>query len=146
MAAALGISASDLFPGYQSNVPDWLALADFTVLPSFYEGLPLAAIESLAAGRAVVGTAVDGTAEVVLDGKTGLTVPAGQPAPLAAAICRLLAAPGLAQNLGGAGRRFVEERYSEQRQVAETESLYLRCYRKSSRIAAGWSEPASAAN
>lgn len=146
MAAALGISASVLFPGYQSNVPDWLALADFTVLPSFYEGLPLAAIESLAAGRAVVGTAVDGTAEVVLDGKTGLTVPAGQPAPLAAAICRLLAAPGLAQNLGGAGRRFVEERYSEQRQVAETESLYLRCYRKSSRIAAGWSEPASAAN
>jgi len=145
-AAALGISASVLFPGYQSNVPDWLALAGFTVLPSFYEGLPLAAIESLAAGRAVVGTAVDGTAEVVLDSETGLTVPAGQPVPLASAICRLLAAPGLAQNLGRAGRRFVEEHYSEQRQVAETESLYLRCYRKSSRMAAGWSEPASAAS
>ena len=145
-AAALGISTSVLFPGYQSNVPDWLALADFTVLPSCYEGLPLAAIESLAAGRAVVGTVVGGTTEVVLDGKTGLTVPAGQPAPLAAAICRLLASPGWARNLGRLGRRFVEEHYSAQRQVAETESFYLRCYRRSSRMAAGSSAAASAAN
>ena len=52
-AAALGIAGSVSFVGQQPNVPDWLALADFTVLPSFYEGLPLAAIESLAAGRPV---------------------------------------------------------------------------------------------
>ncbi len=145
-AAALGISASVLFPGYQSNVPDWLALAAFSVLPSFYEGLPLAAIESLAAGRAVVGTAVDGTAEVVFDEKTGLAVPAGQPAPLAAAICRLLASPGLARNLGRAGRRFVGQHYNEQHQVAETESLYLRCCRGGARVAARSPASARAAN
>jgi len=124
-AAALKIADSVLFVGYQSNVPDWLALSDFTVLASFYEGLPLAAIESLAAGRAVIGTSVDGTTEVVLDGKTGLLVPPGEPNPLSAAICRLLGSPELARNLGRAGRRFVETHFSHQRQVQETEALYL---------------------
>jgi len=143
-AAELGIGASVLFPGYQSNVPDWLALADFTVLPSFYEGLPLAAVESLAAGRAVVATAVDGTAEVVFDEKNGLTVPAGQAAPLAAAIGRLLAEPGLARKLGRAGRHFVEQHYNEQHQVAETERLYLRCYRGGAGLAAQSSAPVAA--
>lgn len=122
--AALGTTASVLFVGYQSNVPDWLALADFTVLPSFYEGLPLAAIESLAGGRAVVATAVDGTTEVVVDGETGLLVPPGEPAPLSAAICRLLGSPKLKRSLGRAGRQLVEEHFSEWRQVAETEALY----------------------
>ena len=49
--------------GSQSNVADWLALADITVLPSLYEGLPLVAIESLAAQRCMVATAVDGGEE-----------------------------------------------------------------------------------
>ena len=129
-AAALGIAGSVSFVGYQSNVPDWLALADFTVLPSFYEGLPLAAIESLAAARAVIATSVDGTPEVVLDGKTGLLVPPGEPAPLGAAICRLLGSPELARSLGSAGRRLVEERFSERRQVHETEALYESALRR----------------
>jgi starch synthase (maltosyl-transferring) len=127
-AAALGIAHCVRFAGYQSNVPEWLALAEFTVLPSFFEGLPLAAIESLAAARAVVATAVDGSTEAVLHNETGLTVPPGEPAPLAAAICQLLAAPHLARKLGQAGRRFAEERFSQQRQVAETEALYIRAW------------------
>ena len=129
-AATLGIASSVRFAGYQSNAADWLALANFTVLPSFYEGLPLVAVESLATGRAVVATAVDGSAEVVLDGETGLTVPPGEPAPLAEAICRLLASPELARRLGQRGRRFVEESFSQQRQVAETEALYLDTWRE----------------
>ncbi len=130
-AAALGIARLVSFVGQQPNVPDWLALADFTVLPSFYEGLPLAAIESLAAGRPVVATAVDGTSEVVLDGKTGLTVPAGDPAALAAAISRMLAAPELVRTLGRAGRRFALEHFSGQRQVQQTEALYLDAWHRS---------------
>lgn len=132
-AAALGITRSVSFVGQQSNIPDWLALADFTVLPSFYEGLPLAAIESLAAGRPMVATAVDGTTEVVLDGKTGLTVPAGDSAALATAILRMLAAPALVRTLGRAGRQFVLEHFSRERQIQQTEALYLDAWHRSRR-------------
>src|SRR5439155_23179940 len=72
--AGAGLTDAVRFVGRQSNVVDWLALADVTVLPSFYEGLPLAAIEALAAGRPIVATAVGGTPEVVVDGPTRLTV------------------------------------------------------------------------
>ena len=130
-AATLGITSSVSFPGRQSNIPNWLALADFTVLPSFYEGLPLAAIESLATGRPVVATAVDGTREVVLDGKTGLTIPAGDSVALAAAISRMLAAPDLVRTLGHAGREFVMEHFTHERQVQQTEALYLEAWQRS---------------
>lgn len=133
-AASLQITPSVRFAGYQSNVADWMALANFTVLPSFYEGLPLVAVESLATGRAVVATAVDGSREVVINGKTGLTVPPGEPAPLANAICCLLGAPELAARLGRAGRRLVEDEFSQRRQVAETEGLYLGAWRRKAGI------------
>jgi glycosyltransferase involved in cell wall biosynthesis len=124
-AASLQLTDAVRFVGYRSDVADWLALADVIVLPSFYEGLPLAAIEALAAQRPLVATAVDGTPEVVVDGQTGLTVPAGDPAALAEAITRLLRQPEWARHLALAGRRWVEDRFSAQRQVRLTEELYL---------------------
>ena len=130
-ARALGLSESVRFVGYQANVPEWLALANFTVLPSFYEGLPLAAIESLAAGRPVVATNVDGTPEVVVDGKTGLTVRPGDARRLAEAICLLLREPELRQCLGRTGRKWVLERFSKERQVQQTQELYLRAWENS---------------
>jgi glycosyltransferase involved in cell wall biosynthesis len=123
-AARLGLSGAVRFVGFRSDVPRWLAAADVVVLPSFYEGLPLAAMEALAASRPVVATSVDGTPEVVVDGQTGLTVPPGDRVALAAAICRLLRDPLLARRLGQAGRRWVEERFAEERQVSLTERLY----------------------
>ncbi len=128
-ARILGIQNSVRFVGYQRDVAGWLALADATVLPSFYEGLPLAAIESLAAGRPVIATAVDGTPEVVIDGRTGFTVPPGDPARLADAICRILNDSHLRGKLGQAGRQLVLERFSHEAQVRQTHELYLRLWR-----------------
>jgi glycosyltransferase involved in cell wall biosynthesis len=123
---ALRLDACVHFVGYQSDVRDWLALAEFTILPSFYEGLPLTAIESLAAGRTVVATTVDGTTEVVVDAKTGLTVPPGNAPLLAEAIRKLLRDPDLCKTLAAAGRQWVTEHFSQLRQVRQTEELYIR--------------------
>jgi glycosyltransferase involved in cell wall biosynthesis len=110
--------------GYQRNVVDWLALADVSVLPSFYEGLPLAAIESSAAGRPVVATAVDGTPEVVLHGRTGLLVSPGDVTGLAAAIDQLFANPDEGRRLGQAGRVHVSEYFDQRQQVRDTGDIY----------------------
>lgn len=121
----LGLQGVVDFVGFQSNMEDWFSVADITVLPSSYEGLPLAAIESLAAGTPVVATAVDGTPEVVIHERTGLTVPPGTPEGLAAAICTLLADPELRARFGSAGRAWVEQEFSQEKQIKRTEDLYL---------------------
>jgi glycosyltransferase involved in cell wall biosynthesis len=123
--AELGLQDCVRMAGYQSNVAEWLALAAFTVLPSFFEGLPLAAIESLAASRAVVATAVDGTVEVVLHEQTGLTVPAGDVPSLASAMLRLLTDQQLAQALGGNGCALVNRQFTREQQLRKTEQTYL---------------------
>jgi glycosyltransferase involved in cell wall biosynthesis len=102
-----------------------LATADLMVLPSFWEGLPLAAIESLAAGCPVVATEVDGTPEVAVDGITGFIVPPGDPNRLADAICDLLRKPKLRERMAIAGRLWVTARFSQERQISQTEDLYL---------------------
>jgi len=112
------------FVGYPPDVRDWLAVADLTVLPSFHEGLPVTPIESLASGKPVVATAVDGTPEVVIDGKTGLTVPPGDPQKLAAAVSRLLLDPHLARQLAQQGREWVLSNFSVERLVQNTERFY----------------------
>ena len=121
----LGLQASLRFVGFRRNVDDWLALCDFTVLPSFYEGLPLVAVESLAAGRTMVASAVDGTPEVIVNGRTGITVPAGDSRALSEAICMLLRSHTLRDRLAEEGRAWVLERFTQERQVRETGELYL---------------------
>ena len=126
VAAELGLERSVRFAGHQTNLRDCLALCDVSILPSLYEGLPLAAIESLAAERPLVATNVDGTPEVVVDGKTGLLVPPGNPQKLATAILELLRQPQLGRRLARAGREWVAARFSQEQQIEKTQELYLR--------------------
>ena len=121
----LGLDRKVCFVGRQSNIADWFALCHFTVLPSFFEGLPLVAVESLAAGKPMVATAVDGTPEVILDGETGLTVPPGDPECLADAICRMFRDPAMRQSMATSGRAWVLEGFTQKRQLDETQHLYV---------------------
>lgn len=126
LTQALDIEKEVRFVGFQSNVADWLAVADIGVLPSYYEGLPLTAAETLAAKVPLVATAVDGTPEVVIDGETGILVPPGDPPAMARAINKLVGNPELRRKLALRGRDWVLERFTIQRQVEKTASLYLR--------------------
>ena len=113
------------FVGYQADIRRWLASADLSILPSLFEGLPMAAIESLASECPIVATAVDGTPEVVLDGVTGLLVPPEDAESLARAILRMLRHPDRARQMAKAGRQFVLENFSVQQMVRRNQDLYL---------------------
>jgi glycosyltransferase involved in cell wall biosynthesis len=122
--AALGLERNVIFAGHRAGVALFYALADFVVLPSLYEGMPLVAIEAAAAGRALIATAVDGTMEVVVPGVTGMLVPKQSVEALADAIHDLLDHPLKAQALGRAARRRAETLFSVERQIQDTSRLF----------------------
>jgi glycosyltransferase involved in cell wall biosynthesis len=121
----LGISGRLLLPGWIDDVPGLLAAADVSVLMSRHEGLPRAAVESLAAGVPVVATAVDGTPEVVRDGDNGFLVAPGEAGAAAERVVRLLHDDGLRARLGDRARRGLDE-FDIDRMVRAQEELY-RC-------------------
>lgn len=126
LADALGLADDRLrFLGFCRNVPDLLAAADYMVLASRDEGLPLAVLEAMAAGLPVVVTAVGGLLELVEPDVHGLVVPADDPAALAAAIERLAGDPALRRRLGAAACDRVRAHFS----LASTADAYERLYR-----------------
>ncbi len=122
--AAARLAGSVRLLGERSDVPDLLQAADHLVHPSDEEGFPNAILEAMAAGLPVVATRVGGTPELVVDGVTGILVPPRSPADLAAAVCRLLADPGLARRLGSAGKERAVGEFPIGRMVERTEALY----------------------
>ena len=123
-ARALGVAGSLIFVGFRADVPCLLDAMDVVCLPSLYEGMPLTAIEGSAMARPVVATAVDGTPEVVRDGRTGRLVPPADPPALARALAGLLRDPEGARQMGQAGRDWVLTRFDLNRQVAATAHVY----------------------
>lgn len=101
-AARLGIAGAVVFAGHRTDVPQLLSALDVFCISSTYEGTPLALFEAMAAGRTIVSTAVDGCAEVLRDGATGLLVPPLDPPALGDALIRALADAGLRRSLSEA--------------------------------------------
>ena len=81
----------------------------FFVLPSRQEPFGIVNLEAMAAGKAVVASRVGGVPEVVLDGETGVLLPAGDVGAFAAVFRRLVADAAWRERLGAQGRRRVEE-------------------------------------
>jgi len=102
---AAGVERHVHFLGSRNDVPAILAASDSFVLPSLWEGLPMALIEAMASGLPIVATAVSGTKQVMIQGETGLLVAPGNVAELSAAIVALLADPARARARGGGARR-----------------------------------------
>ncbi|MGH7516844.1 MAG: glycosyltransferase [Gemmatimonadales bacterium] len=123
-AAALGITERVRLLGARHDVAELLAACDLFVLPSLVEGLPLSVLEAMAAAKPVVATRIGGTDEAVVDGKTGILVPPGDPGALAAAIHTFLADPERARRSGEAGRDRVRARFTARAMVDGVTAAY----------------------
>jgi glycosyltransferase involved in cell wall biosynthesis len=114
------------FPGALSHdeLRPLLHSATVCALVSLWEGLPAALLEAMATGLPIVGTNVNGTADLVVDGRTGLLVPPRNPRQLADALASLLLDDRRAAEMGAAGRREIEARYDFTSTIQARRELY----------------------
>jgi glycosyltransferase involved in cell wall biosynthesis len=103
-----------------------LASCDIACLPSYREGMPKFLLEAMASGLPCVATNVTGCREAVIDGETGLLVPAQDEAALADALARLIGDADLRTRMGSAGRARVLSNFSETEICTQTLGLYQR--------------------
>jgi glycosyltransferase involved in cell wall biosynthesis len=111
-------------PGTIQDVPGFLGELDIAVLCSRSEGMSNAILEYMAAGKAIVATAVGGNMQLLEYERHGLLVPPGDPHRLAGAMRRLLDDSALASRMARAARQRVEQRYSREAMVRRFESFY----------------------
>ncbi|GAA2726833.1 hypothetical protein GCM10009866_26340 [Cellulomonas aerilata] len=113
--------------GYVHPTWDVLADADVVLVPSRVEPFGNTAAEALLARRPVVASGVQGLAEVVVDGRTGLLVPAGDAPALASAVAALLDEPGTARRLADEGLADARRRFSTERYGRDVVAALERC-------------------
>jgi glycosyltransferase involved in cell wall biosynthesis len=122
-AAGAGVAGKLVFAGHRTDVPDLLGALDVFAISSLYEGTPLTLFEAMAAGKAIVSTAVDGCREVLENGETGLLVPPADAESLAQAILRVLGDDALRARLSARARE-ASRRYDVRTCVEEMQKVY----------------------
>lgn len=124
LADAVGVSERVEWMGWSDTPRGYLGMLDVFILPSRNEGFPLALLEALLAGTAVVASDVGSVAEVIQDGETGLLVPPEDDMALAVALRRLLTDPELGRRMGERGRQTVLDHFTADHMARAFESLY----------------------
>jgi glycosyltransferase involved in cell wall biosynthesis len=125
LSSELGLTASVRFRGYSSDVAQFLAGIDASVLCSTSEGLPLGVLESMAAALPIVGTDVGGVRDLLEEGRCGWIVPPSNPDSLARAMLAAAETPvAECRAMGLRARTHVVENYSQARMTEEYEKLF----------------------
>jgi glycogen synthase len=109
-----------------SGAPSWYQEADVLVVPSRYEPFGMVVLEGMIAGQAIVAADVDGPAEILEHGRTGLLYRAGCVEELAQAVTRLLQDVALRRELGTAARAEARKRWCWAEAVSRMDRVYER--------------------
>ena len=113
-----------ILAGFRPDVLSLHKAFDIFVMSSITEGLGTSLLDAMACGRPIVATTAGGMPEVVQDGQTGILVPPRDDRALADAIVKLLKDEALRQRMGAAGLSLANARFSAERMVADTLSVY----------------------
>jgi glycosyltransferase involved in cell wall biosynthesis len=112
----------------RSDIPDLQALADVFVMPSLWEGLPMALLEAMVAGKAIVASATGGIPEAVVDGREGLLVPPGDLNALASGLRTLLTDRARRGSLAAAALARATQEFTVQVMADRYTQLYAQSY------------------
>lgn len=120
-----GVGKSVFLLGHREDVADVIKSFDISLLASYAsEGIPQFVLQSMAAGKAVIGTTAGGIPEVVRDGVNGLVVPPRDPEAIAGAVKKIISTSGLKEKMGEAGRVMALEKHSTKNMLDDLELLY----------------------
>jgi len=123
-ATELKVADRLVLPGWLHDARSYLCAFDVFVLPSIYEGFPLAILEAMAAGLPCVVSDVDGVAEAVIDGETGFVCPPNATETWLERIGRYAADPALRERAGTRGATRYRERFSLEAMARSTAEVY----------------------
>ena len=125
LSEELGVRDKIIFTGFRNDIKDVLSAIDLLVVPSLLEGFPMVTLEAMAMEKPIVATNIDGITEQIKDGENGILVPPKDHVALAGAILRLIQDREFSIKLGMSARKKVEQEFSVEKMVAETEKVYL---------------------
>ncbi|MBD8009241.1 glycosyltransferase family 4 protein [Acinetobacter pecorum] len=103
------------YPGFVSNVKDWIVNSDVFVLPSYREGVPRSTQEAMAIGRAIITTDVPGCRETVVDGTNGFLVPKWNPEALAEKMIYFIEHPEQILIMGNESHKIAVEKFDAEK-------------------------------
>ena len=124
LTAQLKLERDVFFVGRCEKVAELLSVSDVCALSSTAEGFSNSILEYMAAARPVVVTDVGGAREAVIEGETGYVISAGDDQQMAERMIALLRDPQRARAMGERGKSIVAEKFSCERQLANTLGLY----------------------
>ena len=125
LAEDLGLREQVRFLGFRNDIGDLLLASDIVVLPTLHEGLSIALLEAMAAGKPIVTTTVGSNLEATHHGRAALLVPSKNPAALARAVTQFLRNSSLRLLKSAKARELFSSHYTEARMLAAYRAQYL---------------------
>ncbi len=122
---AMGIAEKVILQPFRTDIPDILAGSDIYVLPSLWEAFPIALLEAMSMGKAVIGTNVDGTPEIIRDRENGLLIEIDAlEANLEAALLELSSDTELRERLQKNAIESIYNKYTVENLARKNENIY----------------------